>query len=220
MGESKTHIYFVPGLAAGKEIFENISLPLDNYETHILEWIIPKKKESLSDYSKRMASKVIHPNPVLIGVSFGGVVAQEMSFFLDIKKLIIISSIKTRFEIPKKLRYANKMKAYKLMPISTLLNASDIAKFAIGSKTKKKLALYQKYLSVRNKKYIDWSIHQIMSWKREQAVDGVVHIHGDKDALFPIKNIKDPIVIKGGTHVMIMHKAKWLSSELPKIIEK
>jgi hypothetical protein len=219
MDNSKTHIYFIPGLAAGKEIFKNLSLSPDLYETHVLEWIIPEKNETLSEYSQRMATKITHPDPVLIGVSFGGVVAQEMSLLLNLKKLIIISSIKTKYEIPKKLRYAGKVKAYKLVPISTLLNASDLAKFAIGSKTKKKIALYQKYLSVKNKEYIDWSLRQLMSWKREQEVQGVIHIHGDKDTLFPIRNIKDPIVLKGGTHVMVMYKAKWLSDELPKIIE-
>ena len=219
MCKSKTHIYFVPGLAAGKEIFENITLPSERYETHILEWIIPKKKETLSDYSRRMASKVMQPDSVLIGVSFGGIVAQEMSNYLELKKLIIISSIKTKYEFPKKLRYAKKVKAHKIVPFGRLLNAIDLAKIAVGAKTKRKLDQYQKYLSVRNKEYIDWSVNQLMSWKREQVVEGLVHIHGDKDALFPIKNIGNPIIIKGGTHVMIIHKAKLLSKKLPKIIE-
>ncbi len=44
MGITKTHLYFVPGFTAGKEIFKNISFPDDRYILHILEWIIPKKK--------------------------------------------------------------------------------------------------------------------------------------------------------------------------------
>jgi hypothetical protein len=220
MGIHKTHIYFVPGLAAGKEIFENITFPENNYKTHILEWIIPDKNNTLVDYAKKMAAKITEPNSVLIGVSFGGIVAQEMSFFLNLNKLIIISSIKTKFELPKKLKYANKIGAYRLVPTKALLNASDLTKFAMGPKTQKKLSLYQKYLSVRDKTYLDWAIYQLLSWKREKEVDGVIHIHGDKDIVFPIKNIQDCIVLKGGTHVMIMYKGKWLSSELIRIIEK
>ena len=51
MNQAKTHIYFVPGLAAGKEIFENISLSKDHYEVHIVEWLIPVKNESIQDYA-------------------------------------------------------------------------------------------------------------------------------------------------------------------------
>jgi pimeloyl-ACP methyl ester carboxylesterase len=216
----KTQVYFVPGLAAGKEIFQYISLPSDSYETHILEWLIPEKKETLREYSKRMSQLIRHENPVLIGVSFGGMVAQEMSRFLELKKLIIISSIKTRFELPKRLIIAKHTKAYKLMPINTLLKSDYLLKFAIGKKTKRKIFLYQKYLSVKNKTYIEWSISQIMKWDREKPVEGIVHIHGDRDTVFPINNIINPIVVEGGTHVMIMQKAKWLSDELPGIIEK
>jgi hypothetical protein len=36
-------------------------------------------EETLVSYAKRMCEKVTHPNPVLIGVSFGGILVQEMS---------------------------------------------------------------------------------------------------------------------------------------------
>jgi hypothetical protein len=219
MSELKIHVYFVPGLAAGKEIFKYISLPAETYEIHVLEWLIPEKKETLEAYAFRMSKKIMHPNSVLIGVSFGGIMAQEMSQFLNLKKLIIISSIKTRFELPKKFQIAKKIKAHKLIPINTFLRSENLLKMAIGPKTKRKLSLYQKYLSVRNKSYIEWSIRQILNWDREEPVNGVIHFHGENDTVFPIKNIVDPIVVKGGTHVMIMQKAKWLSEKLPDVIE-
>ena len=55
MNNKKTHIYFVPGLAADKEIFENISLPENLYTLHIISWLIPSKKETMAQYAKRMA---------------------------------------------------------------------------------------------------------------------------------------------------------------------
>ena len=41
---------------------------------------------------------------------------------------------------------------------------------------------------------------------------------GDDDMIFPIKNIKNCIILKGGTHIMIVTKYKWLNENLPKII--
>ena len=86
MNQEHIHIYFVPGLAAGKEIFKNIKLPEALCTMHILEWLIPEKGESMSHYAARMASLVVHDNAVLVGVSFGGVVVQEMAVFLNLKK--------------------------------------------------------------------------------------------------------------------------------------
>ncbi len=219
MTKTKTHIYFVPGLAAGKEIFSNISFSEDSYVVHVIEWIIPDKNESIASYAQKMALKVEEPDSVLIGVSFGGVIVQEMSLFLDLKKLIIISSVKSKYEMPKRLRFIKKTKAYKLMPTSIIHTESDLSKFAIGPKTKKKLSLYQKYLSIRDKNYLDWAIQQMINWNREKQVDNVIHIHGDNDHVFPIKNIKDCIVVPDGTHIMIINKYRWLNKNLPNLIE-
>jgi len=219
MNKTKTHIYFVPGMAAGKEIFSAIALPKDIYIVHVLEWMIPKKKETLIDYAHRMSLKVKEPNSVLIGVSFGGVVAQEMSLFLDLKSLIIISSIKSKFELPKGMQITAKTKVYKLIPMGIIPDESTLLKFAIGAKSKKKLSLYYKYLTMRDKTYLNWAIHQLLCWKRKEQVDHVIHIHGDHDIVFPIENIKDCIIIPGGTHIMIINKFRWLNENLPKIIE-
>ena len=74
------------------------------------------------------------------------------------------------------------------------------------------------FLTVRDKKYLDWSIEKIILWDRKKADPNVIHIHGDADEVFPIKYIKNCIVVKGGTHIMILSKYKWINVNLPKII--
>lgn len=71
---------------------------------------------------------------------------------------------------------------------------------------------------MREKVYLDWAIEQMIMWERTEVDAKVVHIHGDMDEVFPIKNIKNCIAIKGGTHIMILSKFKWLNENLPKII--
>jgi len=220
MSDKKIPVYFVPGLAAGKEIFRNISLPESKYKTYVLEWLIPKKEETLVNYAKRMAAFISEPDAVLIGVSFGGVVAQEMSLFLNLKKLIIISSIKTRDEMPERFKLAARTFAYKLVPTSLIMRGSDLTKFAIGPKTKKRLKLYQEYLHVRDKQYLDWAIEQMITWGRKEAVPGVIHLHGESDLIFPIKNIENCISIKGGTHIMLLNKGKELTDKITELIDQ
>ena len=209
----------MPGLGASPSIFERIQLPSAVFEMHFLEWLLPKNEETLEDYALRMAKNVKHDNAILVGVSFGGILVQEMKAFLNTSKVIIISSIKSNDELPRKMKIAKITKAYKLIPTKLLKNIEVFAKFSFGSSiVKQRLKLYERFLSVRDKSYLDWGIENIINWKRTEVDTKIIHIHGDEDEVFPIKYIKNAIIVKGGTHIMILTKYRWLNDNLPKII--
>ena len=215
---SKIPVYMMPGLAASTAIFERIKLPEADFEIHLLEWEIPLEKESLLNYAKRIAEKIIHPNPVLIGVSFGGILVQEMARFIKVRKVIIISSVKSNLEFPRRFKLGKTTKAYKLIPMSLILNLENLTKFSFGDTINKRIKLYEKFLSVRDISYLEWAVEQVILWDRTVVDENVIHIHGDADDVFPIKYIKNCIVVKGGTHIMILNKYKWLNENLPSII--
>jgi thioesterase domain-containing protein len=215
---SKIPVYMMPGLAASAQIFERIILPEDAFEIFLLEWEIPLDNETLSAYAKRMAQKIIQPNPVLIGVSFGGILVQEMARFIKARKVIIISSVKSNLEFPIKMKLAKTTKAYKLIPTTLFANVDNLTKFSFGPKINQRLKLYEKYLVVRDKRYLDWAVEQVILWERTEIDQNVIHIHGDKDDVFPIQYIQNCIVVEGGTHAMILIKYKWFNENLPKII--
>ena len=215
---TKIPVYFMPGLAASSSIFERIVLPSESFEVILLDWVQPKKDETLVSYAQRMAEKVVHENAVLIGVSFGGILVQEMAAFLTLKKLIIISSVKTRDEMPRRIKFAKTTKAYKLLPTSLLNNVEKLIKYSFGNVINQKLKLYEKFLHLRNKEYLDWAIEQVVCWDRSVPDPRVIHIHGDLDEVFPAKNINSFIPIKGGTHIMILNRFRWFNQYLPDII--
>ncbi len=208
----------MPGLAASSLIFERIELPKNKFEMHLLDWEMPLIGETLTAYAQRMSQLIIEKNPVLIGVSFGGVLVQEMAQFLKPKKVIIISSVKTNLEVPLRMKFAKSTKAYKLLPTSWLQNVELIAKYSFGNAVKQRLKLYEKYLSMREKVYLDWAIEQMILWNRTQPDTSVIHIHGTLDEVFPVKNIQNYIPVAGGTHIMILSKYRWMNENLPKII--
>ncbi len=218
MVASKIPVYFMPGMAANPSIFDHISLPETIFETHLLEWFVPRKGISIEDYALEMCSHVHHKNPVLIGVSFGGILVQEMSKHIRARKIIIVSSVKSHKELPKRMLFAKYTKVHKLLPTGLVNNVELLAKYAFGETVTKRLALYEQYLSLRDKYYIDWSIDQIINWKPTEVVENLVHIHGAKDAVFPLHNIQDCISVKNGTHTMIIHRARWFNEHLPTII--
>lgn len=218
MDHEKTHVYLMPGMAANSAIFENIHLPEEAFETHRLEWFVPDKGMSLPSYAKKMTESITHKNPVLIGVSFGGILVQEMAKIIPAKKVIVISSVKKNSELPKRMLFAKYTKVHKLLPTGLVTNVELLVKYAFGETVTKRLALYERYLSIRDKYYIDWSIDQIVNWKQAECMKNLVHIHGEKDAVFPIAHINDCIHVKNGTHTMIIHRARWFNEHLPTII--
>ena len=217
---TKIPVYMMPGLAASSRIFENIILDEALFEVVWLDWMMPLPNESLVNYSKRfIAQKIHHANPVLIGVSFGGVIVQELSKVISVRKTIIISSVKSNTEFPRRFKMAKSTKAYKLIPTTLFENIEMLVKFSFGSSiVKQRLALYEKFLAVRDKRYLDWAIEQIINWNRIEIDEEIIHIHGDADEVFPPKYIKDFIPVKNGTHIMILSKYKWLNENLPKIL--
>ena len=213
------NLYCMPGMAASPKIFEFISLPKP-INIHLLSWIPPLKDEPLTDYAIRMCERVTQTNPILLGVSFGGVLVQEMSKYLPGCQVVIVSSIKSKDELPLSMKMAKKTNAHKLLPMQWINNLDNLSLFVFGEGIQKRLALYQKYLSERNPDYLSWAIDSLVNWDKTEISNNIIHIHGEKDTVFPIKNLSHPFIkIKGG-HAAIITQAHWFNKELSKILLK
>lgn len=208
----------MPGMAANSSIFDGLRLPENQFVMHKLDWFLPQKRMSLQDYAKQMLKKVNHEAPVLLGVSFGGMLVQEMAKLIPYRKIVIVSSVKCKNEMPKKMIFAKHTKVHKLLPTGIVTNIEVLAKYAFGETVTKRLELYEKYLSIRDKGYMDWSIDNMVNWDQKEPLLNSVHIHGTLDNVFPITNIKDCIPVKNGRHAMIVYRAKWFNEHLPAII--
>lgn len=208
----------MPGMAASSDIFEYIKLPSDQFQIHLLSWKIPVENESLQDYTRRMLKEVTHENPVLVGVSFGGIIVQEMAKLISYKRLILISTVKSRHELPKRMIFAKKTGLYRILPTGLVGYVTKLDKLPIGKFAQKRVEMYKKYLTMEDKGYLDWAIKQVVCWAQEEPIEGCIHIQGDKDIIFPIEHIKDYIVVPNGTHVMIINRFRWFNEHLPALI--
>ena len=212
------HVYCMPGLAANSTIFENIDLPREKFSIHWLDWLLPKPGESLVQYAGRMCKLVKHEKPVLMGVSFGGIIVQEMAQLMEVQRLIIISSVKTENELPRRMKFARCTKVFKVLPTSLARHVDTFEKLAVGDFAKKRAVLYKKYLSITDTRYLDWAIEKMVCWERKEPYKNVIHIHGDKDEIFPYRYIDGCITVPGGTHVMIINRFRWFNEHLEEII--
>ena len=107
---------------------------------------------------------------------------------------------------------------YKLFPSGRISKMNGFPTYGLSRPLKRKLELYNKYLAVRDKIYLDWAIYNVLHWKTNKLLDNIIHIHGSKDEVFPIKYIKNSIIIEGGTHAMIITKAKKISLTIEEVI--
>lgn len=215
---NKIHVYFMPGMGASPKIFDRISLPEDLFELHYLEWLEPQKKESLSHYVNRIKEQIQYPNPVLIGVSFGGIIVQELEHSVAVRQTIIISSVRSHREFSKRLNFTKLLRLYKIAPTYKLNQLEQlILKFGSG-KSKRRLAIFNTYMSVRSPQYLDWAFESILNWKQEHPNPNIIHIQGSKDEIFPVQYLKKAIIIKGGTHAIILTHAHQLNQILPELI--
>jgi hypothetical protein len=213
--ESTIHVYLMPGMSANSLIFEKIKLS-NKYKLHYLEWINPIKNETLKDYSIRFSKIIVHKNPVLIGVSFGGVLVQEISKIIEVRQTVIISSIKSNKELPNSWKMVKLSKSYKFLPVKWLNDFESLISFVLGPRIKRRVELYRKYLSVRDENYLSWAIKELMEWGQDKPLENIIHIHGSRDMIFSTLYIKNYVEVPDGDHSMILKKADWISEFLEK----
>ncbi|WP_245957615.1 alpha/beta hydrolase [Niabella yanshanensis] len=216
----KRKIYCIPGFGADDKIFTNLSI--DNAELIFINWLKPLPKESYKNYVLRMAEKIQEPAPVIIGVSFGGMVALEIAKTRPVKQVILVSSIKNTDELPGKWKLIGRLRLNHIFPIQRI-QANErffaMANKRLGALTKEEQDFANHYRRIIDKEYMIWALNQILNWRNAEVPANVVHIHGDADLIFPIKPLKPTHIIHGGTHMMIMNRAAEISAIINKVVK-
>jgi pimeloyl-ACP methyl ester carboxylesterase len=211
-------IYTIGGLGTDEKVFER--LHVIGYSLKHLHWIAPHKKESLQSYALRMAEKIKEPNPVLVGLSFGGMLAIEIAKQRQVQKIILISSVKTYTEIPAWMRLAGKLKLNKIIPIQFSRLTEKANDRRMGIQTPEEKAFVDYYRKHADLKQAAWAVNQIVNWRNTWVPETIYHIHGDNDRMFPLKNTQPTHIIKEGTHIMILNRAKEISHCIEQILSQ
>ncbi|MGC4034640.1 MAG: alpha/beta hydrolase [Chitinophagaceae bacterium] len=209
--------YFISGLGADKKAFYKIKLP-EGFEPVYLDWISPLYKESLKEYALRFSSLIqTDEDFILIGLSLGGMIASEIARIKTPRKVILLSSISASVEMPWYFRMAGKMKIQKVVPIGLYKHVTLLNHF-MGSKSKNDKAMVRSFVEQTDPAFIQWAIDAILNWKQEQRLENIVHIHGDKDRLLPVKYTNADHIIQNGKHLMILNKSDEINEVLAEIL--
>jgi esterase/lipase len=199
-------IYIFSGLGVDKRVFDKINFGYLN--PIFIDWIDPHKNESLENYCKRISQEINANNPILIGLSFGGIVAVEISKIINTQNVILIATAKTKYEIPLMYRIAGNLKITKLIPASILKHQNFITNWLFGIDNIEDKYLLGRILKDTEPKFLKWAINEIANWENSQEPVNYIHIHSTKDKIIPISNIKVNFTIENGGHFMTVNRAK------------
>ena len=207
-------IYIFSGLGADERVFQN--LDFTGFSEIFINWIIPESGETIENYSTKLLNQIKSDKPTLIGLSFGGLIAIEVAKQIQTETVIIISSAKTKSEIPFYYRWMGIIGMQKLIPVELFKKSNLFTNWFFGTTSDFDKQLLKSILFDTEPTFLKWAIEKIVTWENKTEIINLKHIHGTKDRILPIRFVSCDIKIEDGSHLMILNK----SEELTKVIKE
>jgi pimeloyl-ACP methyl ester carboxylesterase len=202
--------YLISGIATDQRAFsyQYEALPGCVY----LPFPAHDKKDTIATYAQKFIPLIDTSEPFnILGHSMGGILTMELIKHVNPQKVILISTIKSRTEMPFKLKQLSVTHFHKLLP-----GSGFIGSVRFGSKFKSELKkvdglrdLAVSMAQANDPAFLYWAVNAIVKWKgTDDYRKDIIHIHGTRDEMFPYARIKNAVPVFGGTHVMNMTRAE------------
>ena len=199
-------ILLLKGLNPNADVFSKLVPLLPNSEC--IEWIAPANEDSLTDYSNRLidAHRIDYSCDIL-GVSFGGMIAQEIARLIRAKCCFVVSSILS----PKELSTAQK--SLKILPkwgSRILLRALGLFARHFPRKLSPPYLAQARRLGGAQGTWYRWATNAVIHWMPNgiPTKTKIVRIHGNRDRTFPLGHLHADHVIDGGGHLLAVTHAE------------
>ena len=209
-------VYFIAGLGADSRAFSFLNLHFCNPQ--FIQWVPPQMNETLPSYAEKLFAVIRDEEAIIVGLSFGGMLATEIAKKHPATKVIIIASAKSYHEIPSYLRFWRHFPIYKFHSDQIKNSAGNVVLSILGAKGIEQKKLQLEIMKDSDPMFTRWAINAIVNWRNTTIPKNVVHIHGTADKLLPYRYVKADYTIRGGEHVMVMDRPQELSQLLKQLI--
>lgn len=209
LAESKHKLYLIAGHGSDIRIFSKINFP-ENVDTVHLHFIDPVKNETMHDYAIRISKKIDNTQKFsIMGVSLGGMLATEMTSFINPENVIIISSAVGRSELPVRYKMMRNFEMYRIFSGEFYHFMAKTAQLLFEPDRSKEGEIFDAMLKDKSPEFLKAGIHMIVNWEREYEVNGnIFHIHGTKDHTLPIRKTCSDLIVEKGSHMMTLTEPK------------
>ena len=183
-------LYLIPGQGSDYRIYKYFKF--ENYDTVHIKYIIPNENESMKSYAHKLSKQIDTSKTFsIIGVSLGGMLAVEMSEFLNPEEVIIISSAKNRNELPFRYKFMKKIPLNRLFEGDFLRTVAPTAQIIVEPDSRKERETCKSMLKNKNELFMKRSVNMIINWERYSNNSKIIHIHGNNDHTIPVRNLKN-----------------------------
>lgn len=208
-------IYLVPGLGADHRVFETIVLP--GSETSVIYWEHPEKYEPIEAYTKRLLPQIKVAPAAFVGLSFGGIISAELTKHFPEAKLILVSSIASRNEMPWWARFGAAIRMNRIFSGKFMKRPNPVIRWFFSIRPGHDRKVFDAILRDSDPDFLFWALDTILNWKGSGAAR-VHHIHGDRDRLLPLRFTSADTIVHGGGHLMILSHGEEISRRLVEML--
>lgn len=213
-------VYCISGLGADHRIFAKLDVPGVDFLP--LSWLEPLWHEDIGAYANRMREPIREDRPVLLGVSFGGMMAIEIAKSIPHATVILVSSVGARNQLPWWMRLGGYLHIDRLSPAGAIKRGpllTRIENYMLGVESEEEAVLAGEFREHIDRGYLNWSIGAILRWRNEWMPASFYPIHGGEDHIFPLRRVHPTYIIRDGGHFMIYNRAAQISRLLEGILE-
>lgn len=219
MQQKLPRIYVLSGLGVDHRVFADIDF--GSSEVIHIPWLQPQPKETIAAYAARLTVFIADHSPILIGLSFGGIIAQEIARIIPCKQIILIASAKNKWELPPAYRIIGISRLHHLVPGCLFTYSGRLTEWFFGVKTEDQKKLLTIILKETDPVFRTWAINVLLTWSgKDKAPGNTVSIHGSKDRLIPIRNVAADFTLPGAGHFLTVTHAKEVSEHLQVILKQ
>lgn len=218
MGKDVTRVYLFPGEGSDERLFAKFHFD-STYEVVHVKFPTPEEGATMKTYAKAISTQIdTNGRYIFIGVSFGGMICSELSDYLHLEKIIVISSAKCRKELPMRYTFQRTVPINKLVPPKLVKRGARILQPIVEPDRKLHNDVFNSMLADKSPDYYKRTVNMILNWDRKTPNEKIIHIHGTNDHTLPIRNGKADYIIEGGSHMMTLTRGDEINALVQSIL--
>lgn len=207
-------IHCISGLGADATIFKNVSIK--GHTISVLPFVSFDKHDDLECYAQKMAATITDPSPMIIGLSFGGMLATEIARTNPNANVVIVSSVRSSSDIPPVKPFLRDIINNGIIPSGLFSRPYKQVIERFGATTPEEIDLLKNIFKNSDGHFMKWAAKAIVNWRPQAPPANIYHIHGTADRIIPPTLIHPDAWIESGQHIMIYNRSK----EINPIIQK